>query len=87
MFTINIPNFKTGVILDSPLFVTEGRAIIGFPLPSNPSAAPLMKSTCPPNPENIRVPMESEHTWPVRSTLKYLSNKALNTGNMQFLPQ
>lgn len=57
-----------GTILDSFLFVTDGMAMIGFPLPSKPSAAPRIKSTCPPKPEYIRVPMESAFTCPVRST-------------------
>lgn len=65
---INLPCLMKGEILLSPLFVMDGRAIIGFPSPSKASAAPLMKSTCPPNPEYILVPMESETTCPVKST-------------------
>ena len=30
-------------------------------------AAPVLKSTWPPNPEKNLVPIESAHTWPVRS--------------------
>lgn len=56
-----------GTIFDSFLLVTDGMAMIGFPLPSKPSAAPRIKSTCPPNPEYILVPMESAFTCPVKS--------------------
>lgn len=64
----SIPSLIVGTIFDSFRFVTAGKAMIGFPLPSYPSAAPRMKSTCPPKPEYIRVPIESEQTCPVRST-------------------
>lgn len=57
-----------GAILLSPLFVTEGNAMIGLPNPSKPSAAPRIKSTCPPKPEYILVPIESDEIWPVKST-------------------
>lgn len=40
-----VPNLTVGTIFDSLRFVTEGRAMIGFPLPSNPSPAPRIKST------------------------------------------
>lgn len=65
---IYIPDLSNGTILDSPFLVADGKAIIGFPLPSKPSAAPLMKSTCPPKPEYILVPIESDDTCPVKST-------------------
>ena len=51
--------------LSCPPLAVEGRAMIGTP-PSE-AAAPRMKSSCPPKPEKMRVPMESEFTWPVRS--------------------
>lgn len=40
-----------------PLFVREGKARMG--LPSGEREAPRRKSTCPPTPEKIMVPMES----------------------------
>lgn len=49
--TKNSPGFKNGTILLSPVFsFVDCMAIIGFPFPSKPSAAPRMKSTWPPNP-------------------------------------
>lgn len=63
--TTPAPIFKKGTILLSPLAVTEGIAIIGFP-PSERDA-PRMKSIWPPTPEYIFDPMESAHTCPVRS--------------------
>lgn len=39
-----------GTIFDSLRFVTAGKAMIGLPFPSKPSAAPRIKSTCPPKP-------------------------------------
>lgn len=48
-FRINISqkstSFKNGTILETPFFVMDGKAIIGFPFPSSPIAAPRMKST------------------------------------------
>ena len=44
------PCLSIGTIFDSPLFVTDGMAKIGFPRPSVPRAAPLMKSIWPPTP-------------------------------------
>lgn len=61
-----LPGLTIGTILEIPLAL-DGNAIIGFPLPSDPWAAPRMKSTCPPNPEYILVPIESETICPVRS--------------------
>ena len=49
-----------------PLFAVEGRAITGTP--PFERAAPRRKSTCPPMPLYIALPIESEHTCPVRST-------------------
>ena len=49
----------------TPLFVTEGSAMMGRP-PLD-SEAPRMKSIWPPTPEYMREPMESAQTWPVRS--------------------
>ena len=37
-------------------------------LPPRDLAAPRLKSTWPPTPEKNFEPMESAHTWPVRST-------------------
>jgi len=42
----------SGEILLSPLLVTDGRAMMGFPCPSKASAAPRIKSTWPPKPES-----------------------------------
>lgn len=64
----DLPFLIVETILLSPLLVDEGRAIIGLPLPSKPSAAPLRKSTWPPKPEYILVPIESDTIWPVKST-------------------
>lgn len=58
VYTSNIlPSWILGTILllGKPLAslvfgFTEPRAIIGLPLPSKPSAAPLIKSTWPPYP-------------------------------------
>ena len=36
-------------------------------LPPGDILAPRTKSSWPPVPEYMRVPMESAHTWPVRS--------------------
>ena len=47
---VSLPGLRKGTILDSPFLVVEGMARIGFPSPSLPTAAPLMKSTCPPTP-------------------------------------
>jgi len=47
----NLPCLIRGDILLSPLLVTDGRAIIGFPSPSRASAAPRIKSTWPPKPK------------------------------------
>ena len=49
-----------------PSAAVEGRAMIGRP--SSARAAPRMKSIWPPTPLYIRWPIESAHTWPVRST-------------------
>ena len=48
-----------------PFAAVAGSAMIG--LPPAESAAPRMKSICPPMPEKIRWPIESAQTWPVRS--------------------
>lgn len=40
-----LPCLMNGEILLSPRTVTDGRAMIGLPRPSRPSAAPRMKST------------------------------------------
>jgi len=47
------PSLSVGTIFVSPRFVAEGIAIIGFPRPSNPMAAPRIKSICPPNPTEL----------------------------------
>jgi hypothetical protein len=49
-----------------PPAAVDGSAMIGSP-PSD-TAAPRMKSICPPIPEKIVCPIESAHTCPDRST-------------------
>lgn len=63
--TTPAPCLKNPTILLSPFFVVDGIAIIG--LPPFDRDDPYTKSTCPPNPENIRGPIESLTTCPVRS--------------------
>ena len=46
------PFLMNGTIFDSPLFVVDGIARIGFPRPSLHNAAPRKKSICPPTPTN-----------------------------------
>ena len=58
-----------GTIFDRcALPATLGSAMIGLPLPSWHTPAARMKSTWPPKPDTMRVPTESDTTWPVRST-------------------
>ena len=49
-----------------PSFAVEGSVMIGTP--PFERAAPRRKSTCPPMPLYGVLPIESEHTCPVRST-------------------
>ena len=48
-----IPCLMNGTIFDSPFFVVDGIARIGFPRPSLHKAAPRKKSICPPTPAEI----------------------------------
>ena len=51
-----VPSFMNLTILDSPCFVVDGIAMIGFPCPSVHNVAPRMKSICPPTPANTHRP-------------------------------
>ena len=64
--TTPAPGFRNGTIFALPLFVREAKAVIDTP-PSDIDA-PFTKSSWPPVPENILVPIESAQIWPVRST-------------------
>ena len=52
--------------MDPSAPAVDGSAMIARP--PGASAAPRMKSICPPTPEYIRYPIESATTWPLRST-------------------
>ena len=64
--TTPAPGFSIGTIFGLPLAVLDAKAVIETP-PSD-IVAPLTKSSWPPVPEKILVPIESAQIWPVRST-------------------
>ena len=64
--TTPAPGLRKGTILALPLLVLEANAVIETP-PSD-MIAPFTKSSWPPVPEKILVPIESALIWPVRST-------------------
>src|SRR5207249_8576349 len=64
--TTPAPGLSDGTMREMrPPDAVDGSAIIGTPF--GDSAAPRMKSICPPIPEYIRNPIESATTWPERS--------------------
>jgi len=61
------PGVRVSTILDIvSFFAVDGNAMMACRFCCG--EAPRMKSTCPPNPENILCPIESAQTWPVKST-------------------
>ena len=64
--TTPAPGFSCMTMRETlPPAAREGSAMIG--LPPRERAAPRMKSIWPPMPENTSWPIESAHTWPLRS--------------------
>ena len=64
--TTPAPGLRNGTIFVLPLLVRDANAVMDTP-PSD-IEAPFTKSSWPPVPENILVPMESAQICPVRST-------------------